>query len=92
MSAFKTTQLFHLIHTIFRYELQAKFLQFYTAYQCSEVSLGPAAEREWAISKLVGAWPPHAERDEQLTIFRTSGRFISISMLAQVYLRDLKIS
>jgi hypothetical protein len=27
------------------------------------VSLGPAAEREWAPNKLVGASPPQAERD-----------------------------
>ena len=27
------------------------------------VSVGPAAPREWALQKLVGASPPHAERD-----------------------------
>jgi len=27
------------------------------------VSLGPAARREWATQKLVGASPPQAERD-----------------------------
>ncbi|MFC1781843.1 hypothetical protein ACFLZ8_06245 [Planctomycetota bacterium] len=68
MGAFKIGRSYFLSYTFFLLAVQADF--FPTVHverhisECARsVSLGPAALREWATNKLVGASPPQAERD-----------------------------